>query len=1072
MLLILILSFLLPSQPEGPHVNITNQANIYLGNIIEGNQADLNFWGINELYSSNCEKNKIIERLVSHSKSNSLRNVFSKYKCSSFQTEDSLKLERLKYYALETGSISIAAHYLSQSETPIELEAFLSKYLDKWTSGLSTQSISLLNVIKNRTPVAPYFTDYNNKLFILYSLLFSDHVQSFFSKQELDSIIKTLSASQSSKKLTFNQSLLNYNLLKAAYETDRYQYISTIFDELIESEYYPNSEKKVGIFSGLDFSLSITGNYSESLFLQRNVLLPLATHYNLKSRVDYILLQQSANLYDLGKYNESRIILEKLYSDDELTIPKSQLYNNLSLCYQKLGQKNKYTSFLLRAIQEIETSELEQSDYYTVKLGLLRNLFVYYNSIGDSSNAIAYINKAKSLAEKESDENELAAIYLYLGNYYWDNFENYNKALSQYIKAENIFETIDNYRRKMTTLINKSSLLIKIDSLDKAITSIKNIKVLASNNSDTPRLLEALIFEAEIAFLKNNDIKLESKLNEIKAYSLEVLEFEVLIRYHNLYATLLHKKGKSREAYSYFKPILTQVIDRAKGSVESQSGFWTVEQEYLDAFELMISILNELGHTKESIAYLDQLKTINDASLYNNPLLKANKLTEKELAEEKKLSSRIQTLRNDYLSAEEEKKITLKTEIDKLSAQRQFITNKVNLSTNEGNLPIWKIQQQMPGDELLLHYTELNKKLYVSTISSSFSDLRILDITDEVDSLLKNTANNLALGKTSLIKLFKIYKFLDLELIPESINQITVIPDNELYRIPIEILPTKKPNTAISFGSSHYLIEDYSFKYFTSLQDYSNNNRNYLTSLDTDFSAFAISYFDDFKEKNLPSLPFATQEAKNIQNVLTAFDHKKIFTGNNATEKAFQEQLNSSKILHVATHSEVSEQDPLFSIIYLNSRNSDGSRGGAIYAYELFDKRLSNDLIMLNSCSSGSGNYLQGSGIMGISRALRYAGAKSLALNLWEVNDLIASQFSTDFYSYLNSGYSKSDAMRLAKIDQIKTGSADPHYWGAYTLIGNSSPVLKKPTNSHLVLPILIVVGLLAGYRVRKSDLN
>ncbi|HAW78537.1 MAG TPA: hypothetical protein DCX27_01700, partial [Balneola sp.] len=172
---------------------------------------------------------------------------------------------------------------------------------------------------------------------------------------------------------------------------------------------------------------------------------------------------------------------------------------------------------------------------------------------------------------------------------------------------------------------------------------------------------------------------------------------------------------------------------------------------------------------------------------------------------------------------------------------------------------------------------------------------------------------------------------------------------------------------------------------------------------------------------------------------------------------------NTSKILHVATHSEVSSRDPLFSTIYLKSAESKGTEGNALYAYELFDNQLENDLIMLNSCSSGTGSYLQGTGIMGISRALRYAGAKSLALNLWEVNDKIAADFATNFYAHINQGYSKSDAMRLAKINHIKTGSADPHYWGAYTLIGNSNPIIKKPASSQFVLPLLITVGLLVG---------
>jgi len=982
-----------------------------------------------------------------------------------------LKIERLKAYTLETGSLVNLINYLSLSLPQKDLDDFHTKFNDRWLQNLSSNEIDLLNAVKNKESISIDEIDSGYRIFVLYSLLFSENVYSYFDSEEFSLILTELNIEKDSNYSELKKSFLYFNLLKAAYDTNRYQFITDIFDKIIDSNLYPHSEKKVGVFSGLDYALSVTGSYSESLYLQRNILIPLASHYKLKDRVDYTLVQQSANLYNIGKYNDAKEILEGLYNDPNSSIPNSQLYNNLSLCYKQLGQKNKYTSFLLEAIQELEKNQTQNSAYYTLKLGLYRNLFVYYNSIGDSANAISYINLAKDLAEQQADKNELSAIYIYLGDYYWKNFKNTTKTLRQYSKAESLLENIDDYERKLDLLKNKSSLFVEIDSLEAAMSSILQIRTLASQYSNTPSpaYIESLILEGEVANLQTDLLKLQSVLSALKNHTFEHLSFEVLIRYHNLHATLLHKKNQNREAYTYLKPNLDQIIERAKGSVDTQTGFWTVEKEYLDAFELMISILSELNYKEESVAYLDKLKTINDASLYNNPLLKASKLTERELAEDKKLTAQIQSLRNDYLSADENMKSALKTEIDKLSAQQQLLTNKVAFSQTEESIPIWKVQQQMNKNEIILHYTELNEKLYVNSISKKSIDLAVLEISEQVGELLNSTANELASGNTSLKTLYNVYQVLGLHKIPDFIEHITVIPDNELYRIPLEVLPTRNPNTSSSYGSTHYMIEDFNFKYFTSLQDYLENNRNTSGSLSTDFSAFAISYFDDFQEK-LPSLPFATQEAREIQRVLTSFKDKQVFSGNGATEQAFQDQLNSSKILHVATHSEVSARDPLFSTIYLKSAQSNGTEGNALYAYELFDNQLNNDLIMLNSCSSGTGNYLQGTGIMGISRALRYAGAKSLALNLWEVNDKIAAEFATNFYSYLNEGYSKSEAMRLAKINQIKTGSADPHYWGAYTLIGNSNPVIKKPASSQFILPFLITMGLLVGYKVRKNS--
>lgn len=1071
MLLLLFISFILPSQPIDPYVSITNQANSYIEYFKQDQHTDLSFWALNELYSSNCAINRNISRSIGQSGSAFLQKIYIDYECNSKKNEDSLKLERLKFYTLETGSFPMLVNVLSLSAPQENLNAFYIAYMNEWEESLSEKQIFLAKAVKDRSFISSTEIEEDSRIFVLYSLLFSEYVNYYFSPNEISSIISDFNNRNKADISAFERSILNFNLLKAAYETNRYLFISDIFEDLIESTLYPNSEKKVGVFSGLDFALSYIGNYSESLYLQRNILIPLSKYYDQKSRTDYVLLQQGANLYNLGKFEESKNILEELYNDPNSTIPNSQLYNNLSLCYKQLGQKNEYTQFLLRAVQEAESEENPGSDFYKVKLGLFKNLFVYYNSIGDSSSAIPYIRKAQHIANLNNDQFELGSIHFYLGEYYLEDFNNYKKALEQFNIANSLFSSSKNYLSNKLLLSKKIELLIEIDSLQEAQKTIQEVKNIASESSDTPQYLEALIFEGNIAVKQNNLDKIQSVIDEIKMYSLEDLEFEVLVRYFNLQATLFYKKSLYREAYVYLKPTLNQIIERAKGSVESETGFWSVKKEYLDSFELMMSILRKLDYTAESIVFLDKLKTINDASLYNNPLLKASKLSEKELAEEKKLIARIQNLRTEYLSADENSKQALKTEIDKLSAQRQLLTNKVIKSSPESDLPIWKVQQQMNTEELILHYTELNNKLYVSSISKQNLDLYIIDITNDIDLALKEAANGLAAGKTSLSSLFKVYNLLRLKNIPEGITQITVIPDNELYRIPLDVLPTKKPNSAHSFGSTNYMIEDYSFKYFTSLKDYLENNRNAQGNLETDFSAFAISYFDDFPE-TLPSLPFATQEAREIQRVLTSFEDKKVFTGNGATEQAFQTQLNTSKILHVATHSEVSSRDPLFSTIYLKSAESKGTEGNALYAYELFDNQLENDLIMLNSCSSGTGSYLQGTGIMGISRALRYAGAKSLALNLWEVNDKIAADFATNFYAHINQGYSKSDAMRLAKINHIKTGSADPHYWGAYTLIGNSNPIIKKPASSQFVLPLLITVGLLVGFKVRKKSIE
>jgi CHAT domain-containing protein len=351
--------------------------------------------------------------------------------------------------------------------------------------------------------------------------------------------------------------------------------------------------------------------------------------------------------------------------------------------------------------------------------------------------------------------------------------------------------------------------------------------------------------------------------------------------------------------------------------------------------------------------------------------------------------------------------------------------------------------------------------------------IEIKNLPFEVDNRerFNAIADDLASGFTNLEDLYDLYNFLDLD-IPLHTDLVTVIPDNYLYRIPLEVLPTRSPDSPISYGSTRYMLEDHHFRYFTSLKEFDSNRRNPENKLNNDFAAFAISNFEDFTINDLPSLPYATVESNNIESILTSLNNKVIYNGDEATKAAFKHSVGNSRMVHVATHSEVSEQNPLFSTIYLKNPESNGDLESeqALYAYELFDTPLNSEFIMLNSCSSGSGKYLQGSGIMGISRALKYAGAKSLALNLWSVNDKIASEFATDFYSFLNEGHTKSESIRLAKLNQLKSANANPHFWGAYMMIGNPSPITQKNDGLLFIVSLLAFSTIFMGYTAYKKS--
>jgi len=323
-----------------------------------------------------------------------------------------------------------------------------------------------------------------------------------------------------------------------------------------------------------------------------------------------------------------------------------------------------------------------------------------------------------------------------------------------------------------------------------------------------------------------------------------------------------------------------------------------------------------------------------------------------------------------------------------------------------------------------------------------------------------------------LEKFYRIGRLIDIDSITNQSNSIIVMADGYFHQLPFGIIPLNDPESPNSFGSAKYLIEKAEVRTLNSLKDLTERQRR--NNHQYGFSGFGVNDFQNgITSRNLVSLPKAPQEILSISNKLSRLDRNKTFINENATVEEFRNNAGSSRILHMATHSEVSESDPLFSTLHFYADETEKSNqvlSGRLFAYELFDLNLQNDLIMLNSCESGGDRFLQGSGVMGISRALRYAGANSLVLNSWSVNDHYAAEFAEEFYKHLNNGETKSKALQLTKIHFIKYKNANPHFWGPYILNGDNRAIVTDRNwfAGSLLLALFFVAGLVVTGRRKQ----
>ena len=158
-----------------------------------------------------------------------------------------------------------------------------------------------------------------------------------------------------------------------------------------------------------------------------------------------------------------------------------------------------------------------------------------------------------------------------------------------------------------------------------------------------------------------------------------------------------------------------------------------------------------------------------------------------------------------------------------------------------------------------------------------------------------------------------------------------------------------------------------------------------------------------------------------------------------ATLGALRGRAGDCDVLHLAAHACFRPDEPLFSSLRLHD--------GQLSTLEVFDLELSCSLATLSACETALGTTGAGDELMGLSRAFLYAGAPSLLLSLWKVEDRSTALLMGVFYEALCKGVAKASALRRAQLALLRGEVGDgsdtsaPFYWAPFQLIGHAGPV-------------------------------
>lgn len=800
----------------------------------------------------------------------------------------------------------------------------------------------------------------------------------------------------------------------------------------------------------------------------------------------------------LEYYLISLAIYKETFGEKDNSVANS--YNNLGNVFALLSDKDKALESYLKCL-EIMLELITENNIGMATL--YQNIGYAYSDLKDYDKALEYTLKGLKIESDLLGEKhaEVGYCYINLGNVYKKK-GNYAKALDCYLKSRGILSQLFEQKQQgvVYAYYNIGSAYSYLSDNYKALLNYQkgiasflptfndtiNVFSIPKLNEDTnwSLLLEGLHGKAQIL------ADTEKSLNE----GLMMTDSErqqVALEHYNACNTLIdlaRKKMSKQSDKMALGKIACEIYEGAVGVCLNLAN--SAPQAKASKYKQLAFYYSEKGKSAVLLEALAGQEAQKFAGI-PEPLLEAEHKLQTDIAfytkqlagYENPDSVKIGTYRQQLFNSNRSYDSLIVVFEKKYPKYHELKYNVNTASVKDVQRLIDKktaVLSYFVGDSMITYFTVTKNSYNVvnakkpSNLEKSISYFRnsLTRINKQSEMAYKKYGSNL-------------YETLFPKDLDKSIENLIIVPDGVLATIPFEALLTSKAADTTQFPNLPFLVKKYSISYCSSAtlfaETFSEKRENSLEiSPLNDWIAYAPVFDDENSQgtslasralirelhkinkdstltrglmmgsgEEVPALPGSESEVKSIFN---EFDKQNLKTTvelkGNASEKQIKSgELINYKYIHFATHGFVNSEKPELSGLVLAQvpDSTNEQNDGILYSGEIFNLKLNADLVVLSACETGLGQIKKGEGIIGLTRALLYAGAKNLVVSLWPVSDQSTSDLMIDFYKNLLSNKSArlsnsnrfAPLLQQAKLKMINDAKfAHPYFWSPFILIG------------------------------------